>query len=176
VTLRVGVSACLLGQEVRYDGGHRRSETIVRFLGRWFEWIPVCPEMEIGLGVPRETIGLVDSPDGVRLLGHVSGRDLTATMNDYAARRARELAGLQIAGYVFKARSPSCGLGDVPVAGPRRPETPSHRAGLFAAALTAMLPELPVIEETRLARLDECRRFIRRVRAYGLRNGAAAGA
>lgn len=173
MTLRVGVSACLLGQEVRYDGGHRRSETIARFLGRWFEWIPVCPEIEIGLGIPRETIGFVDGPDGVRLLGHTSGHDLTATMSDYTARRARELAGLHLAGYVFKARSPSCGLGDVPVAGSRRPETPSHRAGLFAAGLTAAFPGLPVIEETRLNRLDECRHFIRRVRAYQSRYAAA---
>lgn len=166
MTLRVGVSACLLGQAVRYDGGHRRSETVTQFLGRWFEWVPVCPEVELGLGVPRETIQLVAGPEGLLLTGTASSRDLTAAMKDYTRRRVRELEDLDLSGYVFKARSPSCGLDEVPVRNPLGLEVASHGTGLFAGGLIAAFPDLPVVEETRLVRLDECRRFIRRVRRY----------
>jgi uncharacterized protein YbbK (DUF523 family) len=172
---RVGVSACLLGLEVRYDGGHRRTEIITRFLGRHVTWVPVCPEVEIGLGVPRETIQLVEGPAGTRLIGTSSGTDLTTAMNEYARRRTMELRELGISGYILKARSPSCGLA-VPVHGRHEADEPSgdnYQAGLFAAALLEHFPELPIEQEASLIRWDECRRFLRRVRRYQSRYAAA---
>ena len=107
--IRVGVSACLLGEPVRYDGGHKRSAVLVELLGSRFRWVPVCPEMEIGLGTPREPVRLVGDLHGPRMLGVSTARDLTRPMTEYAQRRARELAALDIAGYVLKSASPSCG-------------------------------------------------------------------
>ena len=119
---RVGVSRCLVGDEVRYDGTHRLDETVIALLGPYVEWVPVCPEVEIGMGTPREPIQLVTSPDGVRSLGErvrlvgvTSGQDWTERMHAWARDRARELAALDLSGYVFKARSPSCGIDHVVV-------------------------------------------------------------
>ncbi len=150
--LRVGISSCLLGQKVRYDGGDKRDTALVRAFGRSVEWVPVCPEVEAGLGVPREPIQLVRrGPRAVRLIGIDTGKDYTAAMRRYAKHRLDELAMLDLCGYVFKEGSPSCGLAPL---------------GLFAAALVARFPHLPVEEEGRLrdARVRDA--FIERVVAY----------
>src|SRR5919198_664330 len=97
--IRVGVSACLLGQEVRWDGAHKRDRVVTGLLGRHVEWVPVCPEVEVGLGVPREPIRLEGDPERPRLVAPGSGRDLTAAMARFARRRLAKLARLGLSGY-----------------------------------------------------------------------------
>ncbi len=165
--IRVGISSCLLGQKVRYDGGHKRDAFLVDLFGRHVEWVPVCPELEMGLGVPREPIHLVS--DGrsrsVRLVGARSGADHTVTMQKYAKDRLEQLEALDLCGYILKKDSPSCGLMRVKVWSTHGMPTKNGR-GLFAAALVARCPRLPVEEEGRLtdARLRE--NFVERVFAY----------
>ncbi len=131
--LRIAVSACLLGERVRYDGGHRRSRYAAEALGRAFQLVPECPEVGIGLGVPRPKIRLEAAGDGVRLVG-AEGEDLTPVMSAYAAAAARRFQQERIAGVVLKSRSPSCGTGDAKVH--RNEVVVSTRGdGVFAAVL-----------------------------------------
>src|SRR5213595_182252 len=115
--LRLGISACLLGQEVRWDGTHKRDPFLAETLGRFVEWVPVCPEVELGLGVPREPIRLEGDPKRPRLIAHGTGRNLTERMAGFADRRLTELTRLDLSGYVLKKNSPSCGKAGVPVHG-----------------------------------------------------------
>src|SRR2546428_7022533 len=108
--LRLGISACLLGHEVRYDGGHKRDPLLVETLGRFVEWVPVCPEVELGLGVPREPIRLEGDPAAPRLVAENSRRDLTRAMKRPACARAAELARLDLVGYALNNGPPSCGM------------------------------------------------------------------
>lgn len=150
--LRIGISACLLGHAVRWDGGHKRDAGLLEGLDVTIEWVAVCPELELGLGVPREPIHLRRRADALRLVGVASGRDWTMAMETYAARRARELAALELDGYVSKARSPSCGLRELPIhdaSGAR--VVAQDGVGRFAAALRELLGDLPLVEEYELA-------------------------
>ncbi|MGN2392788.1 DUF523 domain-containing protein, partial [Pelomicrobium sp. G1] len=107
--IRIGISSCLLGAEVRFDGGHKRDAYLTETLARYFEFVPVCPEVAIGLGVPRETIRLVRCPQGIRAVGaRDPSQDFTDRLETYGRRMAAELKGL--CGYVFKRASPSCGM------------------------------------------------------------------
>lgn len=161
--IRLGVSSCLLGDEVRYDGGHKRDTFLVDTLGPFVDWVPVCPEVEIGLGVPRPPIRLVgDDPGAPRLIVEKSGEDLTARMRRWAAARVVELGGLGLHGYVLKRGSPSCGLLRVRVYGEDGAPGRVGR-GLFAAALVDALPLLPVEEEGRLTDPGIRENFIERV-------------
>jgi uncharacterized protein YbbK (DUF523 family)/uncharacterized protein YbgA (DUF1722 family) len=146
---RLGVSACLLGRPVRFDGGHRRDTFVCERLAAHVELVPVCPEVELGLSVPRETLRLTGPPTGARLIGLRSGRDYTDEMKAYADARLAELAALPLDGYVLKKDSPSCGLTRVRVYGdgPRPGRT---GRGLFAQRLRERLLALPVTEEGRL--------------------------
>ena len=163
--LRVGISSCLLGQQVRYDGGHKRDALLADTLGTLFEWVPVCPEMECGFGAPRESMHLVQVDAGVRLLTVTTAVDLTERMTRFARMRVTQLAAEDLSGYVFKKDSPSCGVEGVAVYDARGTSTTSGR-GLFARALMDAFPNLPVEEEGRLSdpRLRE--HFIERVFAY----------
>jgi uncharacterized protein YbgA (DUF1722 family)/uncharacterized protein YbbK (DUF523 family) len=163
--LRIGISACLLGQEVRFDGGHKRDRFLTDVLGAVVEWVPVCPEVELGLGTPRETLRLVRSEKGVRMLTTRTGIDHTDGMNAWADRRLDELAGEDLCGYVLKKDSPSCGMERVKVFGTAgMPERQGR--GLFAAALLERFPCLPVEEEGRLSDLRLRENFIERTFAY----------
>jgi uncharacterized protein YbbK (DUF523 family)/uncharacterized protein YbgA (DUF1722 family) len=164
-TIRIGVSACLLGQRVRYDGGHKRDAFVTDTLARFFTLLPVCPEVEAGLGLPRESMRLVESPAGRRLVAPRSGRDLTGPVHAFAAGRSGELAALDLGGFVFKKDSPTCGLHRVRVLGSGGQATRSGR-GLFAEALCARLPLLPVEEEGRLNDRALRESFLHRVLAY----------
>lgn len=147
--LRIGISACLLGRTVRFDAGHKRDDFLVDQLGPFVEWVPVCPEFEAGLGVPREAMRLVRAGDGIRLVTVKSGRDETDRLQGFAERRARELAAEGLSGFVLKKDSPSCGLERVKVYG--RGDMPHKEGrGLFAAALAERFPMLPIEEEGRL--------------------------
>jgi uncharacterized protein YbgA (DUF1722 family)/uncharacterized protein YbbK (DUF523 family) len=172
--LRVGVSTCLLGEEVRFDGGHKRDRFLTDVLAEHFSFVPVCPEVEAGMGIPREPVRLVSVDGEHRMVGVKSRNDHTDSMVRYARRRVREIARLDLDGYVLKKGSPSCGMERVKVyteAG--MPSTSS--AGLFARELMEQLPLLPVEEEGRLcdARLRE--NFIVRVFAYRRQRALFAG-
>jgi uncharacterized protein YbbK (DUF523 family)/uncharacterized protein YbgA (DUF1722 family) len=162
--IKVGISACLLGNEVRYDGGHKRDTSLADTFGRFVEWVPVCPEVECGLGTPREAMRLVRVGNDVRMITVKTGTDLTTPMEKFARRRLPSLVQEGLSGYIFKKDSPSCGLERVKVYAAGAPMRSGR--GLFAAALIERLPHLPVEEEGRLsdARLRE--NFVERVFAY----------
>ena len=147
--LRVGISQCLLGASVRYDGGHKRDEFLTDTLGRFVEWVPVCPEVEAGLGVPREAMRLEGRPDSVRLVAIKTKRDHTPALLRFSERRVRELETLDLAGYVFKKDSPSCGIERVRLYNPHGMPT-RNGTGLFARAFMERFPLVPVEEEGRL--------------------------
>jgi len=160
--IRIGVSACLLGEPVRYDGQHKRDPFITDTLGRFFDFVGVCPEVECGLGVPRESMRLVGDPAAPRLLGTRSGSDHTERMQRWAATRVRELEKDALYGFIFKSRSPSSGMAGVKVYNDKG--GPAGKApGLFARAFQAHFPVLPCEEEGRLNDPDLRENFIERV-------------
>jgi len=168
--LRLGVSACLLGESVRFDGGHKRDRFLSDILGAYAEFVPICPEVEMGLPTPRPAIRLERNADGDseaehRLIEPKSRRDLTAEMTAYAESRAATLAEADLDGYILKRDSPSCGLFRVRVYGTGGAPARNGR-GLFAKALTEGLPFLPVEEEGRLKDAGLREAFIERLFAY----------
>ncbi len=166
--LRIGVSACLLGEPVRHDGGHKRNPLLVDILGPFVEWVPVCPEVEIGLGTPREAIRLVRrsaDDEHLRLETVETQTDLTRRMQSYARRRVSALARSGLDGYILKKDSPSCGMARVRVWGHAGRPARNGR-GVFAEALMATLPNLPVEEEDRLQDPRVREHFIDRLFAY----------
>jgi uncharacterized protein YbbK (DUF523 family) len=173
---RVGISRCLLGEDVRYDGTNKLSAAVAE-LAALVEWVPVCPEVEVGMGVPREPIQLVRHADGVRsgsesvrLKGVQSGEDWTDRMDRWAAARAEELATAGISGFVLKARSPSCGPAAVLVHDATGAPASTGR-GLFAEALAAAMPGLPMIDEETLEDRWKRERFLQTVRAFAATRG-----
>lgn len=162
--IRIGVSSCLLGAKVRFDGGHKRDDFLVNTFGAWVEWVPVCPEVEVGMSTPRESVRLVREGSDVRMLAPKSGKDWTEPMRAYSAQRAEKLAAAELSGYVLKKDSPSCGMERVKVHGDGMP-TKSGR-GVFAVALLARFPNLPVEEEGRLCDPRLRDNFVERVFAY----------
>lgn len=159
--IRLGISSCLLGERVRYDGGHKFDSFIARALGRYFEFVPLCPEVAIGLGVPRPPIRLAGDPHAPRAVGvDDPGRDVTRALAAYGARTAHRFADLS--GYLLKSRSPSCGPAGVAVYGGRG----RSGRGVYAQALLSARPLLPFEQEDRLG--DPARRdnFLERVFAY----------
>ncbi len=162
--IRVGISACLLGQSVRFDGGHKRDPFLVETFGRYVEWVPVCPEVEAGLGVPRESMHLLRSAGQVHLLTTKTSIDHTDTMRRSAARRIAALAADDLCGYVLKSNSPSCGMEGVKIYA--RGGRLSRSRGLFAEALLQAFPNLPVEEEGHLNDPRRRESFVERVFAY----------
>lgn len=170
--LRLGVSACLLGEVVRWDGSHERDPLLADRLGTFVEWIPVCPEVELGLGVPRDPIRLVGGADRPRFVVERTGEDLTERMERYAAARVRELERLDLDGYVLKSRSPSCGVRGVAVHGTADAEPAPVGRGLFAAELARRMPDLPIEDEQRLADPEVRDGFLARARRRRKSRGA----
>lgn len=147
--IRIGISSCLLGEMVRYDGGHQLDRYLRDTLGAWFEFVPVCPEVELGLPTPRETLRLVEGEAGPRLVFSRSGEDITDRMQGWAARRVRELEEEQLCGFIFKAKSPSSGMERVKLYD--RNGVPAKKGvGLFARAFMEHFPHLPVEEDGRM--------------------------
>ncbi len=161
----IGVSACLLGAKVRYDGQHKLDLYVTGVLGRFVRFVPVCPEVDIGLGTPRETIRLAEKEGEVRLVAPKSGADHTEAMRGYAAAKCQALAGLNLSGYILKKDSPTCGMERVRVYPASGVPSRSGR-GLFAQALMENLPLLPVEEEGRLNDPWLRENFVERVFAY----------
>lgn len=174
--LRVGVSACLLGQKVRYDGQHKRDAFLVDVLGEFVAWVPVCPELEVGMGVPREPIRLVGAAAAPRLVAERSGADHTAAMRRYAEARVEELSRLDLCGFVTKKDSPSCGLARVRIYPEKGGPPRRDGVGAFARVLVERLPLLPVEEEGRLNDPALRESFIERIFAYARwKEAVAAG-
>lgn len=163
--VRLGISRCLLGEPVRYDGGHKRNQFLVDVLGQHVEWVPVCPEVEAGFGTPREAMRLVEDVAEPHLMTVRSHQDHTGRMRRYAKTRVRELQALNLSGYVFKKDSPSCGT--------RRVRVYAHDGrllgtgkGLFAEAFQGAFPLTPIEEEGRLRDQGLRENFIERVFGY----------
>jgi uncharacterized protein YbbK (DUF523 family) len=147
--VRIGISACLLGQEVRYNGGHKRDAFLIDTFGPFVEWVPVCPEVELGMGTPRPPIRLERHGGEIRLVMPSTGGDYTEAMRLYAERRVEALAALGLDGYILKKDSPSCGMERIEVYhGAGAPSRDGR--GLFAEVLMRRWPDLPVEEERRL--------------------------
>ncbi|MFA7159204.1 MAG: DUF523 and DUF1722 domain-containing protein [Kiritimatiellia bacterium] len=148
--IKIGVSTCLLGQNVRYDGGHKLDNFIVNTLARYFEFVPVCPEVECGLGVPREAMRLVGDPQSPRLLTIKTRVDHTGRMTGWAEKRLRELEREDLSGFIFKSRSPSSGMERVKVYNDKGYAVKAG-VGIFARMFMEHFPYLPVEEEGRLS-------------------------
>jgi uncharacterized protein YbbK (DUF523 family) len=179
---RLGISACLLGQSVRYDGGHKRDDALVETLGPRVEWVPVCPEVECGLTVPREIMHLVGTSAAPRIVTVSSNLDHTEKLLSWANARAAELRQERLCGFIFKARSPSCGLAVAVCRSgqqTRRESTadPEPTAvGLWARVFTAAFPQLPVADELRLQDVLRRNHFLEQALAFAAANGHNARA
>jgi len=159
---RLGISTCLLGEPVRYDGGHKRDRFLTDTFGRWVEWVPVCPEVECGLGIPRPAMRLVGDPESPRLVVIKTGEDHTARMRAWAKKRLDLLAREDLCGFVFKSKSPSSGMERVRVY--TRKGTPAGTgSGLFARAFMDRFPLLPAEDEGRLHDAGIRENFIERI-------------
>lgn len=145
--IRIGISSCLLGERVRYDGGHKRCDDIVHGLGRRVTFVPVCPEVEVGMGVPRETLHLIGDPEAPRMVTRETGIDHTDRMLAFARARVRQLEATGLSGYILKSRSPSCGIEGVMGCS----EDGRGGRGLFARVLMDYFPGMPVVEEEQMS-------------------------
>ena len=168
--IRVGISACLVGQEVRYNGAHKKNDRLLDVLGSRFQLIPVCPEVEMGLGTPREPMNLYRTPDGLRMITVDTRIDHSDGMRAYTSKRLEELAAADVSGFVLKKDSPSCGVTRTPTyeldgSGMRR-----DGRGLFAAAVMERFPHMPVDDEVSLMEPETLEQFIERVVAYSRRS------
>lgn len=160
--IKLGISSCLLGQKVRYDGGHKLDHFLVETLGRYVEWVPVCPEVEYGLPIPREALRLIGTPEAPRLVTSRTGIDHTDRMREWARKRLRELERDDLCGFIFKSKSPSSGMRSVKVYGPSG--IPSNRGiGIFAGAFMEAYPLIPVEDDGRLNDPSLRENFIERI-------------
>ena len=163
--IRVGVSACLLGERVRWDGGHKRDSYLADTLAPFVEWYPVCPEVEMGLGIPRQTLRLERHAGAIRLIMPATGEDHTGSLHRWAKRRLDDVVRADLSGYILKKDSPSCGMERVRVHQGTGSPTRNGR-GLFAQALAERVPLLPLEEEGRLCDASLRESFVERVFAY----------
>lgn len=163
--IRLGISSCLLGDAVRYDGQHKLDRYLRDTLGRYVEWVPVCPEVECGLPVPREAMRLVGDPERPRLVTQRTGVDLTERMLAWAGGRLKALEAEDLCGFVFKSGSPSSGMERVKVYTEKgMPEKVG--VGLFAGAFMSHFPLLAVEEEGRLHDPVLRENFVERIFTY----------
>lgn len=160
--IKIGISSCLLGKNVRYDGGHKLDRYITDTLGKYFEWLPVCPEVEYGLPIPRESMRLIGDPESPRLISIKTGIDHTDGMLKWAESKLKEIDKEDLCGFIFKSRSPSSGIGGVTVY--THAGMPNRKgSGIFGGAFIRKFPLLPVIDEGRLHDPALRENFIERV-------------
>lgn len=163
MNIRIGISACLLGQKVRYDGGHKLDRFLTETLGQFVEYVPVCPETECGMGVPREPLRLVGDAENPRLLTVKTNQDFTRQMHSWGIEKLRRLESENLCGFIFKSRSPSSGMQRVKVYDPKT-LIPSHNGtGIFARMFMAHFPMLPVEDDGRMHDPTLRENFIERV-------------
>jgi uncharacterized protein YbbK (DUF523 family) len=160
--IRLGISACLLGQPVRYDGGHKLELFLSETLRQCVEYVPVCPEVECGMSVPREAMHLEGNPESPRLITIRTGVDNTDLMTRWAEKRVKELRKDGLMGFIFKSNSPSCGMERVKVCNEKNRNV-RKGVGIFARAFMMHFPLLPVEEEGRLQDPANRKKFIERV-------------
>lgn len=160
--IKLGISHCLLGENVRYDGGHKRDRYLTDVVGKFVQWVPVCPEVECGLPVPREAMRLVGDPETPRLMTQKTEVDITPKMNQWIKKKLPELEKEGLCGYIFKARSPSSGMRDVKVYS--ESGMPNKKGvGIFARAFMDRFPHVPVEDEGRLNDAGLRENFLERV-------------
>lgn len=168
--IRMGVSSCLMGNPVRYDGGHKLDLFLRDTLGAFVDYVPVCPELECGLGVPREAMRLEGDPDAPRLMTCRTRKDHTRMMLDWAQKRVRELEAENLCGFIFKSESPSSGMERVKVYDAAGAAVQAG-VGIFARIFMEHFPLLPVEDERRLHDLQLRETFMGRIfRESKLRN------
>lgn len=160
--VKLGISTCLLGERVRYDGGHKLNEFLRDTLGRFVTYVPVCPEVECGMPVPREAVRMVGPPGSPRLLTQKTNVDMTGPMLTWAKRRLDELANEGLHGFIFKAKSPSSGMERVKIYN-EKGNVHAYGAGMFAREFMRRFPLLPVEEDGRLNDPDLRENFIERI-------------
>lgn len=161
-TPRIGISSCLLGEKVRYNGQHQHDRFLTETLGKYVDYVPVCPEVECGLPIPRPAMRLVGDPDSPRLMTSATGVDLTDKMMTWVPGKLNALAKEDLAGFIFKARSPSSGMERVKVYNGRGGMA-GRAPGIFAGAFMAHFPLLPVEDNGRLHDPDLREHFIERI-------------
>ena len=148
--IKIGVSSCLLGEKVRWNGDHKQDRYVKDILGAYFHYVPVCPEFEVGMGVPRETVALYGSLEEPQMVSKKSRINWTQKMNRFNKERISQLDREDLSGFIFKSKSPSCGFGRVPVYSEEEPGKARHGAGMFANAFIKAFPLIPVEDEGRL--------------------------
>jgi len=164
-TLKLGISSCLHGEEVRFNGAHKRDDLLLGTIGRYVRWVPVCPEVEYGLGIPRETLRLEGDPANPRLVQTAARKDITDGMREWAKARLVKLAENDLDGYIAKKNSPSCGVFRVKLYDANGVPSGASR-GIFADELVKAFPLLPLEEEGRLRDPIIRENFIERIFAY----------
>jgi uncharacterized protein YbgA (DUF1722 family)/uncharacterized protein YbbK (DUF523 family) len=163
--VKLGISSCLLGEKVRYDGGHKLDHFLVDTVGQFVEFVPVCPEAESGLGIPRESMHLEGNPDAPRLVTSHTHRDFTGIMQQWCTKKLDELEGMGLSGFIFKSNSPSSGMYRVKVF--QEDGRPAKTgSGIFAGMFKRRFPLYPVEDEGRLHDPEIRENFFERVFAY----------
>ena len=163
--IKIGLSSCLLGEKVRYDRGHKHDRYITETLGQYFEWVPVCPEVECGLPTPREAMHLIEPHDSPRLVTVRTGIDHTEKMLSWAEKKLKVLEQEHLSGFIFKSKSPSSGIGGVKIY--TLSGMPSQRGkGIFGNAFMQHFPLIPVIDDGRLHDPGLRENFTERVFVY----------
>jgi len=160
--IKIGISSCLLGKQVRYDGGHKLDHFLTDTLGQYVDWVPVCPEVECGLPVPREAMHLIGEPETPRLVTHKTGIDHTQKMEKWASKKLKALGKEDLCGFIFKSRSPSSGMSGVKIYSESGVPGKKGR-GIFAGAFIKEFPLIPVEDEGRLNDPGLRENFIERI-------------
>jgi len=163
--IKLGISSCLLGEEVRYDGGHKLDLFLKKALGEYVEYVSVCPEVECGFGVPRKSMRLEGEPDSFRLIITETGQDMTERMMNWAQKRVIQLEEEDISGFIFKSNSPSCGVKRVKIYNKKNVPV-QVGVGIFAGVFIKRFPLLPVEDEESLHDLKLRENFIEKIFAY----------
>lgn len=160
----IAISSCLLGNQVRYDGEPKGMPDIYQYMQKYFNLLAICPEVEIGLSVPRPAVQLTGNPQHPKMTGRDDDSiDVTSAMDDFCCARPQALK--YICGYIFKSKSPSCGLRNIPVF--QQDEIVEHNSqGLFAKAMIKYNPDLPMVDETELNTPSKRNHFVQQVLNY----------
>ncbi len=159
---KVGISSCLLGEKVRWDGGHKLDSYLIGTLGKIVTYVRVCPEVDCGFAVPREPFHLEGDPDHPRLMTSKTGKDCTLRMERWARGRVKELERGDLCGFIFKSSSPSCGMEGIEVRNEKGMPGKKGR-GIFARILMENFPFLPVEDNERLNDMATRENFIERI-------------
>ncbi|MEK9630112.1 MAG: DUF523 and DUF1722 domain-containing protein [Nitrospinota bacterium] len=164
--IKIGVSSCLVGEKVRWNGDHKQNHYVREILADYFEYVSVCPEMEVGMGVPRETVALYGDLEKQQMISRKSQTDWTRPMQKYTKGKMTSLSRDGLCGFIFKSKSPSCGLGRVPIYTEFGSDKVRHGAGMFAGAFQGKFPLVPTEDEGRLNDSKIRENFIVKVFSY----------